>query len=110
MNIFDNLPEELKNKIKYYTIEHPCAVMIKNKIEEFNCHLYFKFKNKQTGKVFCKLDGRDYFCGEYFNHVKKNIFNYEYDSDSDSSVNSELFHNMFDVMSQTSSDSCDDGY
>ena len=75
MDIYNNLPPELQNKIKYYAIEHPCAVMIKDKMLELRCNLYFVFKDKSTNKIFCRIDGRDFFIHEYFATVvekKKN--------------------------------------
>jgi len=105
MDIYKNLPLELQKKIDYYVIEHPCAVMIKDKIAELKCNLYFIFKDKENNKVFCRIDGREFFCSEYFFR-----FNYEYDSNDESSIDNELVHDMFDVMSQTSSDSGDEGY
>jgi hypothetical protein len=72
MDIYNNLPVELQNKIKYYAIEHPCAVMIKDKILELHCNLYFVFKDKSNNKIFCRIDGRDFFIHEYFaTFVKK---------------------------------------
>ena len=36
--MISNLPVELQNKIMFYTLEHPCAKMIKNQIDDmFRC-------------------------------------------------------------------------
>ena len=51
MDIYNNLPPELQNKIKYYAIEHPCAVMIKDKMLELRCNLYFVFKDSKINQL-----------------------------------------------------------
>ena len=70
MEIFNMLPPEISNKIKYYVLEHPIAKIIKDEIERLRCDEYYTFRDKQN-KIFCKIDGRDHFCNEYFLRLKK---------------------------------------
>ena len=70
MDIYNLLPSELQNKVKYYVLEHPTAKVIKEEIERLRCDEYYVFRDKD-GKVFCKVDGRLFFCNEYFRKFKK---------------------------------------
>ena len=70
MDIYNLLPSELQNKVKYYVLEHPTAKIIKEEIERLRCDEYYVFKDKD-GKVFCKVDGRDFLVSEYFRQFKK---------------------------------------
>ena len=96
--IYDNLPSELQNKIKYYVLEHPIARIIKYKIRRLRCDEYYTFKDKNN-KTFCKVDGRDYFLGEYFLRFKESD---AYSETSDEYMD-EVFHRMFFVSSSSSS-------
>ena len=66
MEIFQMLPIEIQNKVKYYVLEHPTAVIIKDEIRRLKCDRLYKFKYAQETKCFCKFDGRDFFCNEFF--------------------------------------------
>ena len=109
MDIYNLLPSELQNKVKYYLLEHPTAKIIKEEIERLRCDEYYVFKDKD-GRVFCRVDGRDFFASEYLRLFKKS----KDDSDSgttegDGSATSdeyldEIFERMFFVSSATSSD------
>ena len=92
--IYDNLPSELQNKIKYYVLEHPIARIIKDEIERLNCDLTFKFREKAGGSTVCKIDGRLFFANEYF---------LQYNDDSPRTSDDDLFNSIFEVSS-TSSD------
>ena len=70
MDIYNLLPSELQNKVKYYVLEHPTAKIIKEEIDRLRCHEYYVFRDKE-GKVICKVYGRDSSCNEYFRRVKK---------------------------------------
>lgn len=108
MEIYNLLPRELQDKIKYYVLEHPTARIIKEKIQELRCDEYFVFRDKQN-KVFCKVDGKDHFAGEYFLTIKRDG---DADSDTtegDGSATSDdyadaVFNRMFFVSSTTSDD------
>jgi hypothetical protein len=71
MDMLDLLPTEVFNKIKYFVLEHPVAKIIKDEIQRLRCDECYTFRDKQH-KVFCKIDGRDHFCGEYFLKLQKN--------------------------------------
>jgi hypothetical protein len=109
MDIYNLLPSELQNKVKYYVLEHPAAKIIKEEIERIRCDEYYVFRGK-NGKVFCKVDGRDFFCNEYFRQFNKNKDDNDSDTTSgDGSATSdeyldEIFERMFMVSSSTSSD------
>ena len=94
MNIYNMLPPELQNKIKYYVIEHPLARIIKDEVERLNCNITFKFREKVGGPTICKIDGRCYFTNEYFLQLN---------GDSPRTSDDDLFNSMFEV-SDTSSD------
>ena len=49
--LYNSLPPEVQNKIKYYVLEHPIAKNIKDEIERLNCDLTFKFKEKANGGI-----------------------------------------------------------
>jgi hypothetical protein len=83
------LPDELQNKVKYLTLEHPTAKIIKDKLEELRCNLSFTFREK-GGKAFCKIDGRDFFANEYLSQLN---------GDSPHSSVGERFFYIFDVSS-----------
>lgn len=114
MEIFNMLPPEISNKIKYYVLEHPIAKIIKDEIERLRCDEYYTFRDKQN-KIFCKIDGRDHFCNEYVLRLKKNrsiVVYGDYDEYEDEDIDSEtsdeyldeVFHRMFFVSSSSSSD------
>ena len=52
MNIYNSLPPEVQNKIKYYALEHPIAKIIKDEIQRLRCDEYYTFKDKNN-KIFC---------------------------------------------------------
>ena len=96
METYSLLPKEIQNKIKYLVLEHPIAKIIKDEIQRLRCDEYYVFRDKNK-KVICKIDGRDFFCNEYFRQYK--------DADSStSSVDDDLFHTMFDVSSTSDDD------
>ena len=101
VSIYDNLPFELQNKIKYYVLEHPIARIIKDEIRRLRCDEYYTFKDKNN-KTFCKVDGRDFFLGEYFIRFKE-IGAYSDVSATSDGYMSEVFHRMFFVSSSSSS-------
>jgi len=115
MDIYNNLPIELQNKIKYFVLEHPVAKIIKDEIQRLRCDEYYTFRDKQN-KIFCKIDGRDHFYNEYFRMFKKSrsivvyggCDEYEYEDSEDSESSDEylndVFHRMFFVSSSTSDD------
>jgi hypothetical protein len=119
MNI-DMLPSEIQNKIKYCVLEHPCAKIVKDVIEMLRCNEYHTFRDTQK-RVFCKINGRDFFASEYFRKFKKkmdrSIIVYggvaeSDDTDSDDATSSdeyidEIFNRMFFVSSSSSSDDDD---
>ena len=94
MNIYLNLPNDLQRKIMYYTMEHPCAKLIKDEIERLNCNKIFKIK--LYGKHVMTIKGIDFFSSEYFLQFSP--------ADSEvSSIHSELFNTLFNP-SETSDD------
>ena len=105
MDIYNLLPSELQNKVKYYVLEHPTAKIIKEEIERLRCDEYYVFRDKD-GKVFCKVYGRVFFSWDaYFRQFKKK----KDDTEGDGSATSdeyldEIFERMFFVSSATSSD------
>jgi hypothetical protein len=92
MNIYMRLPEELKRKVKYFTLEHPTARMIQDEIERLLCNRVYKFK--VDGQKSCQINGIDFFASEYFLQFKG--------SDSES-ISSALLGMLFEY-SDTSSD------
>ena len=60
------LPDEIQNKIKYYVLEHPTAVIIKEEIRRLKCDRVYKFKYAWENECLCKIDGRDFFVNEFF--------------------------------------------
>ena len=101
MDIYNLLPSELQNKVKYYVLEHPTAKIIKEEIERLRCDEYYVFRDKE-GKVFCKVDGRDFLASECFRQFNKK----KDDTDSDTSDEDldEICERVFSVSSATSSD------
>jgi hypothetical protein len=69
MEIYNLLPTELQNKIKYYVLEHPTARIIKDDISRIRCDETYYFRDMH-GKLFCKVDGRDFYAGEVFRRIK----------------------------------------
>ena len=45
MDIYNLLPSELQNKVKYYVLEHPAAKIIKEEIERIRCDEYYVFRD-----------------------------------------------------------------
>ena len=90
MEIYDRLPLELQRKINYYVLEHPVAKIINDEIERLSCNLTFKFK-ETNGITFCKINGREFFCNEYFRHLK--------DEGSSASDDDGIFNTIFQVSS-----------
>jgi hypothetical protein len=76
-------------------LEHPTAKIIKDEIHRLRCDEYYTFKDK-GGRVFCKVDGRDHFLGEYFLWLKGDDTSEEYMD--------EVFNRMFMFSSSSSSD------
>ena len=100
MEIYNLLPVELQNKIKYYVIQHPIATIISEEINELRCNEYYTIRDKDN-RIFCKIDGRDFFCGEYFLKHKKNA---NTDTDATDEYLDEVFDRMFFVSSSSSDD------
>jgi hypothetical protein len=96
MEIYNKLPVEIQNKIIYFTLEHPCAKIIKDEIEALNCDKMFKFKYNH--KTFCVVDGKMFFCNEYFRK-----FNYE--TDDDDEFIDKITDLLFDISDTSSDDS-----
>ena len=69
MEIYCLLPTELQNKIKYYVLEHPVARIIKDDISRIRCDEMYYFRDI-NGKLFCKVDGRDFYADEVFRRIK----------------------------------------
>ena len=85
-------------------LEHPTAKIITEEIEGLRCDEYYVFRDKE-GKVFCRVDGRDYFASEYFRQFNKKKGDTEGDGSSTSDEYlDEIFERMFFVSSSTSSD------
>ena len=106
MEIYRNLPPELQAKIKYYALCHPTAAIIREKISELRCDEFFTFRDKEN-RVFCKVDGRDFFADEYFSRIKKPIhcdLAEVEESDTSNEYLDEVFARIFNVTSATSSD------
>jgi len=100
MDIFDKLPIELQKKISYYVLEHPIAVIIKNKIKELRCNEHYTIRDKQN-KIFCKIDGRSMFISEYFSRFRKR---YDTNSETSDEYLDAVFERMFFVSSSSSSE------
>ena len=94
MDIYNKLPIELQRKINYYVLEHPVAIIINDEIERLKCNLTFKFKDK-SGVTICKINGRQFFCNEYFRQLK------DEDSSTSSDVDDEIFNSIFQVSSSS---------
>ena len=116
MDIYNLLPVELQNKVKYLVLEHPVAKIIKDEILRLRCDERYTFRDKQ-GHVFCKIDGKDFFCNEVFRRIKNrrnkiiqiihpdgSIEDVDSDDSSDDEHLDEIFERMFFVSSATSSD------
>ena len=108
MEIYQNLPPEIQAKIKYYALCHPTAAIIREKISELRCDEFFTFRDEEN-RIFCKVDGRDFFADEYFSRIKKPIhFDLtevgESESETSSEYQDEVFERIFNVTSSTSSD------
>lgn len=106
MEIYRNLPPEIQAKVKYYVLSHPTAVIIREKISELRCDEFFTFRD-QENRIFCKVDGRDFFADEYFSRIKKpkhyDLAEAE-ESDTSGEYLDEVFERIFNVSSSTSSD------
>ena len=98
MDIYSLLPTELQNKVKYLVLEHPVAKIIKDEISRLRCNEYYTFRDKQ-GQLFCKIDGRDHFVGEYFLKYRGGT-----DSDTTDEYLDDVFHKMFFVSSSSDED------
>ena len=96
---YNSLPSEIQNKIKYMVLLHPVGRIIKDEIQRLNCDEYYTFRDKD-GHVFCKVDGRDHFLGEYFLRFKES----DTTSDTSEEYMDEVFHMMFFVTSSSSDD------
>ena len=120
MDIYNLLPTELQNKVKYLVLEHPVAKIIKDEIERLNCHLTFKF-NDERGHLFCKVDGKLFFANQYFYTFNKRnkrkdknkaVMNsegiIEYDDNDSSSTSDEYMNDVFDRLFFVSSTSNSD--
>ena len=83
-----------KEKNNYYVLEHPVAIIINDEIERLKCNLTFKFKDK-SGVTICKINGRQFFCNEYFRQLK------DEDSSTSSDVDDEIFNSIFQVSSSS---------
>ena len=73
MEIYCLLPTELQNKIKYYVLEHPVARIIKDDISRIRCDEMYYFRDI-NGKLFCKVDGRDFYTDEVFRRIERILF------------------------------------
>ena len=100
MDIYNKLPIELQRKVQYFVLEHPIAVIIKDKIKELRCNEYYTIRDSD-GKLFCKIDGKDYFSGQYFLKFKKKDDTGSETSDEYLDV---VFERMFFVSSSSSSE------
>jgi len=117
MDIYNLLPTELQNKVKYFVLEHPVAKIIKDEIERLNCHLTFKF-NDERGHLFCKVDGKLFFANQYFYTLDKRkdknraVTNsegsIEYDDSDGSTTSDEYMNDVFDRLFFVSSASNSD--
>ena len=107
MEIYSLLPTELQNKIKYYVLEHPIARIIKDDISRLRCDEHYTFRDN-GGKVFCKVDGRDFYANEYFRKFNKKkdrnrgvmssdgcIEYHDIDSDSSDEYFDDVFNRLF---------------
>ena len=92
MDIYNKLPIELQRKINYYVLEHPTAVIIKDEIERLKCNLTFKFKER-SGVTICKINGRQFFCNEFFRSLK------DEGSSTSSDIDDDIFNSIFQVSS-----------
>ena len=95
MDIYNVLPPELQNKIKYYVLEHPVAKIIKDEIERLNCNITFKFKEKEGGSTICRINGLDFFANEYF---------LSFNGDSPRTSDDDLFNTIFETSAASSDD------
>jgi hypothetical protein len=111
--IYNLLPIELQNKVKYLVLEHPVAKIIKDEIRRLRCDEYHTFRDEQ-GRVFCKIDGKLFFANQYFYTFDKRkdknraVMNSEDDS---SATSDEYMNDVFDrlfFVSSTSSSSDED--
>ena len=98
MDIYNLLPTELQNKVKYLVLEHPVAKIIKDEIHRLRCDEYYTFRDKEN-KVFCKVDGRDHFVGECFLKYRDGL-----DSDTSDEYLDDVFHKIFFVSSSSDED------
>ena len=73
MEIYELLPRELQNKVKYFVLEHPAANIIQDEIERLNCHLTFKFREKTNGATICKVRSIDFSVTNTFNNVTAKV-------------------------------------
>ena len=114
--IYNLLPIELQNKVKYLVLEHPVAKIIKDEIRRLRCDEYHTFRDEQ-GRVFCKIDGKDFFCNEIFRRIKNrrskiiqiihpdgSIEDVDSDDSSDDEYLDDVFHKMLFVSSSSDED------
>ena len=101
--IYNKLPIELQKKISYYVLEHPIAMIIKEKIKELRCNEYYTIRDSD-GKLFCKIDGKDYFSGQYFLKFKKKDDTDHTDSETSDEYLDVVFERMLFVSSSSSSE------
>lgn len=114
MEIYCLLPTELQNKIKYYVLEHPVARIIKDDISRIRCDEMYYFRDI-NGKLFCKVDGRDFYADEVFRRIKNrrkkiiqlihpdgSVEDVDSNSESDDEYFDEVFQRIFNVTSGSS--------
>ena len=114
MEILQLLPIELQNKVKYFVLQHPTAKIIRDEIKRSRCDEYYTFRD-ESGKIFCKVDGKDFFANQYFYMINKRtnkskavmssegMIEYD-DSDSSDEYIDDVFGRLFFVSSETTSD------
>ena len=73
------------------------------------CDEYYTFRD-ESGRFFCKVDGRDFYTNEYFRTLKRNrsivIYGASTETESDTSDEylGDVFDRIFFVSSTTSED------
>ena len=60
VDIYNMLPNEIQNKIKYYTLEHPISRIIKDEIQRLRCDECYIFRDENKN-IICKIRGIDFF-------------------------------------------------
>ena len=116
MDIYNLLPIELQNKVKYLVLEHPVAKIIKDEIRRLRCDEYYTFRDEQ-GHLVCKIDGKDFFCNEVFRRIRNrrskiiqiihpdgSVEDVDSDDSSDDEYLDDMFHKMFFVSSSSDED------